>query len=116
MHDDVQLLRAYAESGSQTAFRELVQARIGLVYGIALRRVGGNSQMAQEVSGRVFADLARKAPALSRRAELSGWLFVSTRFAASDAVRAERRRHAALEKAAAMPEEFHGQPSEAPRL
>jgi RNA polymerase sigma factor (sigma-70 family) len=42
----------------------------------------------------VFADLARKAAKLSDRTVLSGWLYRSAQFAASDVVRSERRRRA----------------------
>jgi len=42
----------------------------------------------------VFADLARKAAALVGRAVLSGWLYRSAQFAATDVVRSERRRRA----------------------
>jgi RNA polymerase sigma factor (sigma-70 family) len=46
------------------------------------------------VTQRVFADLARKAAKLSDRTVLSGWLYRSAQFAASDVVRSERRRRA----------------------
>jgi RNA polymerase sigma factor (sigma-70 family) len=52
----------------------------------------------------VFADLARKAGALAGRRVLAGWLFTSTRFAAANAVRGERRRHAREQEAHTMQE------------
>ena len=59
----------------------------------------------------VFTALARKAPALAGRRVLSGWLYTSTRFAAAEIVRSERRRRAREEAALALQE-----PSEAPVL
>ncbi len=94
MIEDIELLRRYVETSSETAFAELVQRRIGLVYSVALRQVGGDAHLAQDVTQRVFADLARKAKTLVSRPALSGWLYRSTHFCASDLVRAERRRRA----------------------
>ncbi len=94
MIEDVELLRRYVERNSEAAFAELVQRRIGRVYNVALRQVGGDAHLAQDVTQRVFADLARKAKSLVGRPALSGWLYRSTHFCASDLVRAERRRRA----------------------
>ncbi|MEO6569851.1 MAG: sigma-70 family RNA polymerase sigma factor [Opitutaceae bacterium] len=92
MIEDSELLRRYADDRSQAAFAELVKRRIDLVYGVALRQVGGDAYLAQDVTQLVFADLARKANELSQRVVLSGWLYRSAQFAAADAVRSERRR------------------------
>jgi RNA polymerase sigma factor (sigma-70 family) len=92
MTDDAELLRRYAFERSEEAFAALVQQRINLVYRTALNRVGGNPTLAGEVTQSVFADLARKSERLSRHAALVGWLFTSTRYAATAAVRAEQRR------------------------
>lgn len=94
MIEDSELLQAYAEKRSEAAFAELVRRRVGLVYSVALRQVGGDSHLAQDVTQRVFTDLAQKAPALASRRVLSGWLYRSAQFAASDLVRSERRRRA----------------------
>jgi RNA polymerase sigma factor (sigma-70 family) len=94
MTDDAELLRQYAADHSEAAFAELVQRRLDLVYSVALRQVGGDAHLAQDVTQRVFADLARKAAQLAERAVLSGWLYRSAQFAASDVVRSERRRRA----------------------
>jgi len=40
---DCELLREYAESGSESAFAELVSGHIGLVYSVALRVVVGSA-------------------------------------------------------------------------
>src|ERR1051325_7277046 len=89
---DHELLRRYVGEKSEVDFAELVRRRIGLVYGVALRQCGGDASLAQDVTQRVFVDLARKAAALAGHTVLSGWLHRSARFAASDVVRAERRR------------------------
>lgn len=92
MTDDSELLRRYVKERSQTAFAELVQRKAGLVYSAALRQVGGDTLLAQDVSQGVFIDLARKAGELCGRAELSSWLYTSTRFAALNALREKHRR------------------------
>ena len=94
MIEDTELLRRYANEKSEYALAELVRRRIDLVYSVARRQVGGDAQLAEDVTQRVFADLARKAAALSGRTVLSGWLYRSAQFAAADVVRAERRRRA----------------------
>jgi RNA polymerase sigma factor (sigma-70 family) len=89
--DDSRLLTSYVQEKSQAAFTKLVQRHINLVYATALRRVGGDRKMAEDVAQTVFIVLARKAPSLQSRAALAGWLYRSARFAAAQAVRTERR-------------------------
>ena len=91
MHD-AELLRRYAEDGSQEAFAELVRLRLGLVYSAALRLSTGDAHRAQDVTQIVFSDLARKAPSLCRHRALVGWLYTSTRYAAATMAKTERRR------------------------
>jgi RNA polymerase sigma factor (sigma-70 family) len=102
MIDDAELLRRYADEQSQPAFTELVQRRIDLVYRCALYRVGGDTHLAREVTQSVFTDLARKSRRLHRHDTLAAWLFTSTRYAASQAMRAERRRAHRQQKVATM--------------
>ena len=104
MTKDTELLRRYAEERSETAFAELVQRHIGLVYNAALRQLGGAVHRAKEVTQSVFIDLARKAPALSQHAELAGWLYTSTHYAAAKLKRTEQRRQRREEEASAMHE------------
>ena len=89
---DSELLARYAEEGSEMAFTELVRRHVDLVHSAALRQVGGNAALAQDVTQTVFIDLARKARTLSSRTVLTGWLYTSTRFAAAKQVRSEQRR------------------------
>lgn len=115
MLDDVELLHRYATDRSQTAFTELVQRHLNLVYSVALRQVGGDSHLAEDVVQQVFAALARKAATLTNRPTLSGWLYRSTHFAASDIVRVERRRRAREQEAHTMElQESLGSPSATP--
>jgi RNA polymerase sigma factor (sigma-70 family) len=106
VNDDAQLLRRYAEEGSEPAFSELVARHVDLVYSSALRQVAGDAHLAQDVTQTVFADLARKACALSGRAVLTGWLYQATRFAVAKAVRTERRRSNREREAVSMQEAF----------
>lgn len=92
MDTDTQLLHRYVQNRDESAFTALVRLRLGLVYSVALRRVGGDAQLAEDVAQKVFTDLARKAASLSGRTTLTGWLYVSTHHASAEAVRSERRR------------------------
>ncbi len=89
---DSELLGEYARRNSQDAFAELVQRHINLVYSTALRQVGGDAHLAQDVAQTVFTALARKGRRLLRRQSLSGWLYTCARFAGAEAVRTESRR------------------------
>jgi RNA polymerase sigma factor (sigma-70 family) len=104
MSEDSDLLRRYSENSSEEAFAEVVRRHLGLVYGAALRKVGGDAHLAQDVTQQVFIDLARKAGRLSTHPSLIGWLFTSAHYAATQRVRAERRRRAREQKAHIMNE------------
>lgn len=104
MATDAELLSRYAVRHDERAFGALVQRHLTLVYSVALRQVGGDAHLAQDVTQRVFTDLARKAPELSRRVALGGWLCRATHFAASDLVRAERARRTREQEAQLMQE------------
>ena len=93
MIPDGELLRRYTETNSESAFTELVERHLALVYSAALRQVNGDAHLAQDVAQTVFADLARKATSLTGRPVLTGWLYTSALFAATKAVRTERRRY-----------------------
>ena len=113
MRDDAELLRCYAAEGAEEVFAELVQRHVNFVYSAALRQVNGDAHLAADATQLVFTDLARKARALAGHQVLAGWLYTSTRYAARNLVRGERRRRAResealqmenLEKEGAAPE------------
>lgn len=104
MTDDAELLRRYAEEGSEDALAEVVRRRVDLVYGAAWRQVRSNGALAEEITQVVFTELARKAGRLARHEALVGWLHTATRFAAAKALRSESRRRAREQEAYAMNE------------
>ena len=91
MMNDVELLRRYAEERAEDAFAELVRRHLNLVYFAALRRVGGDAHLAEDVAQGVFTALARRAVSLTGHPSLAGWLYTTTRNVAVQAQRAERR-------------------------
>lgn len=104
MPDDATLLRRYAEERAEDAFAELVRRHLDGVYSAALRRVGGDTHLAEDVAQQVFTALARKAAELSRHPVLTGWLYLTTRNEAANVVRSERRRKTREQEAHAMKE------------
>jgi RNA polymerase sigma factor (sigma-70 family) len=92
MTPDCELLRQFARTNSEDAFAELVKRHLNLVYSAALRQVNGDAHLAKDVAQSVFTDLAGKASSISRRENLSGWLYTSAHFAAAKLVRGENRR------------------------
>jgi RNA polymerase sigma factor (sigma-70 family) len=91
MTDDMELVRAYAESGSEDAFQALVARHLNLVYSSAIRQMG-DAHLAEEVTQAVFIILARKAKSLGPSTIVSGWLYHTTLYAAADALKKQRRR------------------------
>jgi RNA polymerase sigma factor (sigma-70 family) len=102
MSEENEMLRRYAEEGSERDFAELTARYVDLVYSAAFRQVGGNRHSAEEVTQMVFIDLARKAGSLVEHPSLSGWLFTTTRYIAINCRRSEMRRQAREEKAQVM--------------
>jgi RNA polymerase sigma factor (sigma-70 family) len=92
MTESQKLLADYVTDGSETAFRELVGCYFDLVYSTAVRLVGGDIHLAQDVAQTVFVDLARLGKNLSREVRLGGWLHRHTCFVAAKTLRGERRR------------------------
>ena len=92
MQTDIELLGRFVRNRSQEAFSELVRRHVNLVYSAALRRVGMDAHLAEDVTQDVFAELARKAESLLGRTALEGWLYTTSRFKAVDVVRKAGRR------------------------
>src|SRR5436190_9827138 len=90
---DMDLVARYVRNNSQDAFEELVSRHISLVHSSALRQVG-DPHLAQDITQAVFIIFARKAPSLGKSTIVSAWLYRTTRFAASDALKQQRRRSA----------------------
>lgn len=93
MHADAdhELLRRYADHGSDEAFTELVHRHLNLVWAAA-RRVTGNTELARDVAQLVFTDLARKARTLPLETVIAGWLHRAACLAAAKQIRGEVRR------------------------
>jgi RNA polymerase sigma factor (sigma-70 family) len=102
MIENHHFLVEYAETGSESAFRELVARYIGLVYSTAFRTVAGDAHLAEDVTQMVFIQLARKAGRLSPDVALGGWLHRATCNVAATVTRGERRRRAREGQAAEM--------------
>ena len=96
--DELELLREYAASRSEQVFATLVARHVGLVYSAALRQVR-YPHLAEEVTQTVFIRLAQKARTFRDGVILSGWLFRTTRFVASETMRTENRRRQREQKA-----------------
>lgn len=91
MVQDSELLRRYADEGSEPAFHELVQRRVNLVFATALR-VTNDAHAADDITQTVFAAMAQKARTLLHHPALSGWLHRSARYTAINVLQQKRRR------------------------
>src|SRR5207249_3908561 len=91
----------YAGRRSEAAFAELVRRHVDFVYSAALRMVR-DAQHAEDVTQSVFVALAQNARQLTNHAVLSGWLHRTTQNLAANAIRADVRRRAREQEAAAM--------------
>jgi len=89
--DPVMLLKCFVREHSENAFRQLVRQHSPLVYGSALRMLGGDRAAAQDVMQEVFTLLAHKAGDLDG-SQLPGWLYRQACRRASNHQRAETRR------------------------
>ncbi|HEX9047485.1 MAG TPA: sigma-70 family RNA polymerase sigma factor, partial [Verrucomicrobiae bacterium] len=90
--NDIELLREYAERGSEAAFTTLVERHLNKVYSVALRHTN-NPHQAEEITQAVFVILARKARRLSRGVILYSWLYKTARLTSLALIRSEIRRN-----------------------
>ena len=100
---DAQLLRAYARTGSEAAFAELVRRHVDFVYSAA-RRMVRDRHLAEDVTQGVFVALAKKSAQLHDRPVLSGWLHRTAQNIAAQTVRTIERRRAREQEAATLNE------------
>ncbi|MBC8095857.1 MAG: hypothetical protein H7Y43_08590 [Akkermansiaceae bacterium] len=71
---DESLLKSFAISRDEAAFRALADRYLGLIFHTALRRTG-NRPLAEEISQNILCALANKASALAKRPDLlPAWL------------------------------------------
>jgi RNA polymerase sigma factor (sigma-70 family) len=96
--NNADLMREYTSRDSESAFAELVQRHINLVYSVALRYVG-HSEDARDVTQTVFIILAQKAASLRQSTILTGWLYETTRFTAMKLLRTKARQQAREQEA-----------------
>src|SRR6266496_4482301 len=99
--NDWQLLRDYAENGSESAFTTLVNRHVDMVYAAALRQLG-DPHIAQDVTQAVFILFARKGATLRSSVILAGWLYRTTSHVARRALRDRIRQQRREKEAAAM--------------
>lgn len=101
MRTDSELLREYAANGAETAFAQLVERHIGLVYSAALRIVV-DPHLAEDVTQSTFVALACEARHLTAHPVLPAWLHRTASNHAAKLVRGEMRRRAREQEAHAM--------------
>ena len=112
---DARLLSLVVAGGADgdEAVRLLVRRHIGFVYASAVRQTRGDAHQAEDVTQAVFILLAQRADTIRLRpsarpgatASLQSWLFVTTRYAAANAIKMQSRRryherHAARQRTA----------------
>ena len=102
MATDAELLQAYAQDRSESAFTELVQRHIDLVYSAALREAHGEASFAEDITQAVFVELAKKASSLVRHLALAGWLYTCVRRMTANKRRSEDRRQRREQEAQTM--------------
>ena len=99
--DDATLLQKFLSDRCDQAFAELARRYVDLVWSAA-RRQTNDADLAEDVTQAVFVTLAQKARSIRAGEALGGWLLVTTRYSALNAIRAKARRTQHERKAAAM--------------
>ncbi|HVT90865.1 MAG TPA: sigma-70 family RNA polymerase sigma factor [Tepidisphaeraceae bacterium] len=109
--DERSILDEYVQSRSESAFKQLVDRYINIVYSAAKRQTG-DAHLAEDVTQAVFLLLARKAAAIPTDRPLSAWLLKTTAYCAANTRRARLRRLAIESGAAAMNQPSQDQDSD----
>jgi RNA polymerase sigma factor (sigma-70 family) len=112
MDTDNQLLESYAKTGSERAFRELVERRINLVHSAALRESGCDLSFAEDITQAVFTELAKNARVLAGHPALSGWLYTCVHRMSTSVRRSEQRRHRREQEAFIMNQLLSSDPAD----
>lgn len=106
---DAELIAAYADSGDESAFAEIVSRHGAMVFR-ACRGFVRNPHEAEDCSQAVFLVLVRKASSLGKKVNLSSWLYgvarrVSLRALEGKRNRARREEQAAMIQRSSEPED-----------
>jgi RNA polymerase sigma factor (sigma-70 family) len=88
---DSDLMAAYAKACDENAFAELVARHQRMVYRVCLRMLR-HHQEAEDAAQAVFLVLLSKASRLTRKGELTGWLYGVARNVCLEALRTRARR------------------------
>jgi RNA polymerase sigma factor (sigma-70 family) len=88
---DSDLMAAYAEACDENAFAELAARHQRMVYRVCLRMLQCH-QEAEDATQAVFLVLLNKASRLTRKGELTGWLYGVARNVCLEALRTRARR------------------------
>ena len=88
---DHELLAQYTERHSNDAMCELISRHIDMVHAVAARELM-DPHRADDATQAVFLVLMRRAPSISVKVCLAGWLFNTTRLVATQSRREARRR------------------------
>jgi RNA polymerase sigma factor (sigma-70 family) len=110
--DDATLLRRFIATRDQRAFAQLVRRHVDLVYSAARRQLRDDAA-AQDVTQQVFVLLGEKAATIRDGEAIAGWLLVTTRYVALNAIRGEARRRRHEREAAVMQQENRSESSPA---
>ncbi|MCW1916144.1 sigma-70 family RNA polymerase sigma factor [Luteolibacter sp. GHJ8] len=107
--NDQDLIREFAATRSEQAFRRLVDRHCDLVFSVA-GRVTRDPDLARDVSQQVFSKLAAKPASVPANVPLAAWLHRTCRSLAIDLVRSEEARRK-RESAHSHPFEMNSEPT-----
>ncbi|MFH1377916.1 MAG: sigma-70 family RNA polymerase sigma factor [Planctomycetota bacterium] len=89
--NDGELLKRFLTTRDEIAFQELTTRHSGMVYSVAGRMLGSVSA-ADDIVQAAFLLLIDKAPSLTNRVSVAGWLHQATQYIVNNHRRAEKRR------------------------